>query len=327
MEKTLDDALMKVRSYRSTIAAGFRLYTSNFRKFFKVSWLTALLYALMCACVGTLNTQKMPELTTTLTAQIMNGMGISQETLMQYATTVLALFILIVAALVLDTIATATILSKLKEHQQTGYIGSVNKIFTLTIKLTWRTLKGVFFTVMTTLIPILLLAACIGGLVVLAPERAAHSLITITCMFIVVLVIIGALILPLFHVIMKYVMDAPRSYFSTLFNEYLRAMRHWGYLFVVVFISTLVIGIASLFVSIPTLILSIAGQTAQAGQLMGDPLGMPAYMGVLTFATYLLISFLQFYITLPLLFHNYYIYGSIETQEQEREDMSKTVNQ
>ena len=45
---------------------------------------------------------------------------------------------------------------------------------------------------------------------------------------------------------------------------------------------------------------------------------MPSYMTWLTFITFLLCCFIQFYISQVTLVHNYYIYGSIEAREQER---------
>ena len=52
---------------------------------------------------------------------------------------------------------------------------------------------------------------------------------------------------------------------------------------------------------------------------MGDPLGMPSYMTALTFVTFTFCSFLNFYVCQTTLVHNYYIYGSIETKEYEKD--------
>jgi hypothetical protein len=41
-------------------------------------------------------------------------------------------------------------------------------------------------------------------------------------------------------------------------------------------------------------------------------------MKALTFATFTLCSFIQFYVCQVTLMHNYYIYGSIDTKEEER---------
>ena len=62
MEKQDDLTLMKPRSYRRVLMAGFRLYTSHFRRLFKASWQMALLYSLACGALGTLTAIKIPEL-------------------------------------------------------------------------------------------------------------------------------------------------------------------------------------------------------------------------------------------------------------------------
>ena len=60
---------------------------------------------------------------------------------------------------------------------------------------------------------------------------------------------------------------------------------------------------------------------AHQGLLFGDPLGMPSYITTLTFITVTLCCFIQFYVSQVLLVHNYYIYGSIEAREQERNNI------
>ena len=52
--------VQKVRSYRGILSAGMRLYISAFRRFFKASWLMALIYALVNAALGTLTAIKIP---------------------------------------------------------------------------------------------------------------------------------------------------------------------------------------------------------------------------------------------------------------------------
>ena len=62
MEKQLDLTLMKARSYRSILSAGFRLYIENFRRLFKASWQMVLLYAIICGWLGTMIAIKIPEM-------------------------------------------------------------------------------------------------------------------------------------------------------------------------------------------------------------------------------------------------------------------------
>ena len=52
MEKEKDDILLKVRSSRGCISAGYRLYTGHFKYIFRYSWVAALIYALFCSVGG-----------------------------------------------------------------------------------------------------------------------------------------------------------------------------------------------------------------------------------------------------------------------------------
>ena len=271
MEKQQDNLLMKPRSYRNVIAAGFRLYTENFRRLFKASWLMVLLYALCCGATSTLTAVLFTKLSFTMSLSILT-----------------AAFLL---AYLTQTLAMATILAKLKEHKDTGTISIPARWLSVSRQMMLRTLKA--------------------------------SLACLLCS--IVLLVLFPLILPLFHVFMKYLMEPSRKFWATLKNYYGKGLRHWGFIFLVMLISGLIVCLAELVITLPSLILSLANQTAQAGVLMGDPLGMPSYIHLLTFVTGALCSFMGFYVCLPILFHTYYIYGSIETQEQEREQQKLDI--
>ena len=127
------------------------------------------------------------------------------------------------------------------------------------------------------------------------------------------------------YVLMKYVMEAPCKYWKTLSANLGCGMRHWGSLFLVFFLSMLLVQLIGLVIMLPSHILSYANQQAHLGLLIGDPLGMPSYMSTLTFTTFTLCSFIEFYVSQVMLVHNYYIYGSIDTKEQEREQQKQNI--
>ena len=85
----------------------------------------------------------------------------------------------------------------------------------------------------------------------------------------------------------------------------------------------LVVGAATLFAALPAQVLSLANLQAEVGVLNGDPLGMPGYMGWLTAVVFTIAGFFQAYIHLSMLFPTYYMYGSIETQEEERRNFNQ----
>ena len=143
-------------------------------------------------------------------------------------------------------------------------------------------------------------------------------LTTFIVAFCILCIILVILIHPLMYVLMKYVMEAPCRYWKTLSANFGCGMRHWGSLFLVFFLSSLLVQLIGLVIMLPSYILNYANQQAHQGLLIGDPLGMPSYMTTLTFATFALCNFIEFYVCQVTLVHNYYIYGSIETKEQER---------
>lgn len=325
MEKQQEMTLMKPRSYRSVLIAGFRLYTENFRRLFKASWQMALLYAVACGVFGTLSVIKIPEIVVAIIQQLNVYHGLFLETLVQYLITFLQILGLLVVAIATLALASATILNKLKEHKETDVISIPPHWFSASPKMMGRSLKGLFFTLLVILIPIILMIAAIAGAEAFSPQFVANHLITLTATFSIGLLIIILLSLPLFHVLMKYLMEAPCSYWHTLSTSYSRGMRHWGSIFVVFFVSTLLVEIAAFIIMLPAHILNIANQQAQMGVLIGDPLGMPSYMTPLTFITFMLCCFMEFYVSQVMLVHNYYIYGAIESKEQENEQQKLDI--
>lgn len=325
MEKQQEMTLMKPRSYRSVLIAGFRLYTENFRRLFKASWQMALLYAVACGVFGTLSVIKIPEIVVAIIQQLNVYHGLFLETLVQYLITFLQILGLLVVAIATLASASATILNKLKEHKETDVISIPPHWFSASPKMMGRSLKGLFFTLLVILIPIILMIAAIAGAEAFSPQFVANHLITLTATFSIGLLIIILLSLPLFHVLMKYLMEAPCSYCHTLSTSYSRGMRHWGSIFVVFFVSTLLVEIAAFIIMLPAHILNIANQQAQMGVLIGDPLGMPSYMTPLTFITFMLCCFMEFYVSQVMLVHNYYIYGAIESKEQENEQQKLDI--
>lgn len=320
MEKGQDTTLMKARSYRRVLRAGFQLYNNHFRAFFKASWQMALVYALVSAALGTLSSIKIPELSLVIIQQIVDYQGVFIEPLMQYGITLLELILLILLAIAALALGSANILAKLKEHKENGTITMPAHWLTASPQLMGRTLKGVFATLLVVALPYLLVLALLVFLAQTQPEVLHGRLITAIVTASIATIVITAFALPLMHVLMKYIMESPAGYWHTLSKHYGRGLHHWGMLFLVFFVSTLVVQISTLVVMMPAHILNMANQTAHMGLLKGDPLGMPSYITTLTFITFALCCFIQFYVSHITLLHNYFAYGSIEAKEQEKQE-------
>ncbi len=286
--------LQKVRSYRGVLSAGTRLYTSAFRRFFKASWLTALIYSLINAALGTLTAIKVPELIVVILQQLQRYNGVFIESLQPYLVILAECIILILAAIIAAALSQATIFSLLKEHSETGIVPIPASWWKPSPRMMGRTLIGVLL-----------------------------SLLICLPLFIIILLLPFAL--PMWYVQTKYIMEAPTGFWATLKKGYGRGMSHWGSLFLVFFLTILFILLAGMIVMLPAHILFLANYRAQMGVLIGDPLGMPSYMLPMTFITFVLCSFLYFYICLPMLLNGYYVYGAIEAKELEHEQQKLNI--
>jgi len=294
MEQEEKIILQKVRSYRGILSAGTRLYISAFRRIFKASWLTALIYALINAALGTLTAIKVPELIVVILQQLQRYHGVFIESLQSYLVILAECIVLILAAIIAAALSQATIITLLKEHSETGNIPIPGSWWKPSTRMMGRTLKGVFLTLLIT-IPML------------------------------ILVLTAPFALPLWYVLLKYIMEAPTGFWSSLRKGYGRGMSHWGSLFLVFFLTTLFILLTGMIVMLPAHILFLANYRAQMGVLIGDPLGMPSYMLPMTFITFVLCSFLYFYVCLPMLFNGYFAYGTIEAKELEHEQQKLNI--
>ena len=269
MEKQQELTLMKARSYRSILADGYRFYNENFRKLFKASWLMTLGFAVVGAVIGMLGIIQLPNLTAL----------------------VMALVVLIMLTIITESLAVATIINKLKEHQDTNAITTPLSWLKPKSNLMGRTLKATIFS----------LPVCI------------------------ILLPLFPLMLPICYVNIKYVLTPGKSFWPSLWSSYKCGLRYWGSTFLVLFVSMLLVMLISTIIMMPAIILSLANAQAHQGLLIGDALGMPNYILPLTFGTLTLTHFIEFYVVLIVLVHFYYIYGSIETKETEREQQKQDI--
>jgi len=97
--------------------------------------------------------------------------------------------------------------------------------------------------------------------------------------------------------------------------------RHFGVLFTTAFITMLFTVVLTLFCELPAIIIGIANIKAYTGEAAGDPLGMPDYLGTLTFIAFTIAGFIQAYVHLITVFPFYYAYGSIDTLEKEKKSI------
>lgn len=310
----MEYTLYKNRSYRSVISAGFGLYFTQFRLFFKASWIMALIYAAVFAALGTLCAIKLPAITAEIMKQtLVQHQLLAREIAEEYLITGGIFIVLTLLYIVVEAFTFATVLNKLKEHQDTDKMTVPRKWFGVRTKLMGRTLKGYLFSLLVILIPVLVIA----GLIVVLLKYVALAPITLEVTALIATLFIVLLSFPLIYVAMKYILNKG-GYFSVFSKAYGTGLSHWGHIFTTCLIGGIIISILMGIFCLPAIVLTQANVMAQEGFLNGDPLGMPDYANLLTIVTFFLTGFVLVYLYMPLLLVCYYMYGSIERYEQEK---------
>ena len=310
----MEYTLYKNRSYRSVISAGFGLYFTQFRLFFKASWIMALIYAAVFAALGTLCAIKLPAITAEIMKQtLVQHQLLAREIAEEYLITGGIFIVLTLLYIVVAAFTFATVLNKLKEHQDTDKMMVPRRWFGVRTKLMGRTLKGYLFSLLVILIPVLVIA----GVIYVLLKYVALAPITLEVTALIATLFIVLLSFPLIYVAMKYILNKG-GYFSVFSKAYGTGLSHWGHIFTTCLIGGIIISILMGIFCLPAIVLTQANVMAQEGFLNGDPLGMPDYANLLTIVTFFLTGFVLVYLYMPLLLVCYYMYGSIERYEQEK---------
>lgn len=310
----MEYTLYKNRSYRSVISAGFGLYFTQFRLFFKASWIMALIYAAVFAALGTLCAIKLPAITAEIMKQtLVQHQLLTREIAEEYLITGGIFIVLALLYIVVEAFTFATVLNKLKEHQDTDKMTVPRRWFGVRTKLMGRTLKGYLFSLLVILIPVLVIA----GVIYVLLKYVALAPITLEVTALIATLFIVLLSFPLIYVAMKYILNKG-GYFSVFSKAYGTGLSHWGHIFTTCLIGGIIISILMGIFCLPAIVLTQANVMAQEGFLNGDPLGMPDYANLLTIVTFFLTGFVLVYLYMPLLLVCYYMYGSIERYEQEK---------
>ena len=288
MEKEKDDILLKVRSSRGCISAGYRLFTGHFKHIFRYSWVASLIYAVFCSVGG--------------------AMMIMMPRMMPITAAIL---------IIVECLFASYGFSVLKQHQTFGNILRPAKWFSLDTHIFVRTIKCwlclfVIYLIASIIIVGIGFAAFKFLSLYTAIGAAALGALVIMC-----------LLLPLTYITMRYILNDGIGFWKQLKIGYGVGMRRWGFIFIVVLVAVIVELLLLMLLSLPAIILSIANTQSMFGVAMGDPYALPSYMPALAAGTFLIIGFLQAYVMLSVLFPIYYMYGSIDAQEQEKQDFNK----
>lgn len=137
-------------------------------------------------------------------------------------------------------------------------------------------------------------------------------------------VVIALLCLPLIYSYMRYMLDAEARFGGVFLGYYKTGARHWGFIFMASLLAFMMIGAATLVISMPLAIVMIANAWSTWGvSTLADPAGLPDNFWLIRFLVMLLTTFVVLLINVITMFVYYFIYGSIEAREREKNEFLK----
>lgn len=139
--------------------------------------------------------------------------------------------------------------------------------------------------------------------------------------------VIAFMMLPYVYVAMKYMMEPESKLRKIIFKSYATGLRHWGLIFIALFLAMLCVAVCATLVSIPMFIVMAANMLSVYGvNFLGDPTGLPSYFTAIQIVVFAMTTFILSYISIFTVFVCYFLYGSIETREKEKNEAKKELN-
>lgn len=317
METSTEATAMKSNSTVASIKLGYQLFAANFKKLFKASWSFALLFGVVCAVIGPILSIKMPAILTQALANPASAAALGQT----YTGLLVVCLLLFIVGGAIEITFYSRGFSLLKGHINSGRIERPQRWLSIDKPMAWRTAKGILASLLVAIVAIALLALLyiIGVRTSLIKPDAYAG---IAAWAVVAVAVSLFVYIPTTFITMKYILDDTTRYWPLFFSAYKTALRHFGYIFVVVFFVGVVFIVATYVLQLPAVILATANYEANIGTVFGDPLGMPSYIVPLTAVVFFISGFMQAYIRMSAMFPLYYMYGSIETQEKEKKQFA-----
>lgn len=317
MKKENDAAPMKSNSSSASIKLGYKLYATNFSKIFRTSWFTALIYAIICSCLGTLSLQSITKIS--MIAQTSPNQALTY--LQQNIGFIILAFVLFVLGGLCELTFYSCGLSQLYHHKTEGNMNTSTRWYHINKSILWRTIKAALVNLL-----FIFIACCISLMVFSVCIKYHMANYTTTGLTVIIAIILGLLLLPFIYISFRYILNPETKIWTLIFHQYKIGLKHLGYIFAVALFSGIILIITQNILTLPTTILGLASCQASMGVAEGDPLNMPSYATLLMIILFLISGFIQIYVRLSIFFPFYYMTGSIDTQEQERKQYQEETN-
>lgn len=280
--------LMKDRSYINCISTAYHDVTENFKPLIKETWKYALAYALITGASSALS----------------------------YATTLQGGLLGILAHVLI-------------------YVGWFvccfvwyGKVFSLLNKQSirhnsWKMVKGIL-SVYAILFVILLLFYGLGIFMAMGYKNPSSFSLTVMGMTGIGLILMFVLSVPLGYSVVRYMLE-DGSVRHLLGRDWIKGFKHWGFIFATLLIATIISTVVISIVGTPLFILILAGHLSSEGVAMGDPVNLPSTMSFFVWFCTSIVMLCNAYFGLWMSFICYYVYGSIEIRDREKNETENII--
>lgn len=302
MKPLKQEELMKDRGYRTTIRAAYNLFADNYKTILRHTWL----YALVLAAISGFF------ILNQLRAYHLEPLSASR---------IIASLCMTLFAIIAEII----------------FYGRIY-MFVNTQSLSWnilRTLKANLWMIFFFSIVGLVFGLAGGGIgyalwggdiqsattpqanpmLILQHQMAMVKIFGITFLTIFLALL---LMLPFVYPQMKYFVQTDTRFHQIWFKGWKTGMRHWGYIFLTLLLTTICLSVILLIITLPLIILMTAYNLSMQGVAQGDEAGVPGYFNILAYLISVAANFIIYFMSIFALFVAYYIYGSIETKERKK---------
>lgn len=127
-------------------------------------------------------------------------------------------------------------------------------------------------------------------------------------------VLLLIMVVPAYYSSLKYLIEPQQKMGCVLGKPYRRGWRHWGFLFITILLTGIIVAVLCLIVMAPNYLILLAHFADLQGVNMGDTGGLPSYFGILSFFASLISAFIYVYLMTWAFMVYYYAYGSIEAK-------------
>ena len=229
---------------------------------------------------------------------------------------------LLTASITIAILAVLTILSEL--YMYTGCFrqateGVIHDRTWKCARLFLRVCKLVLYLLSLQLIPI---AVAIGGHLFFHGSSITDqaSVPFAKVLTVIVIIIVEMLYLPVVYIAIKFLLEKKSNLFYLLYKHYRPSLRHYGLIFAVVLLSTILVGLSCWLVTLPCQVLVLACGQAANDYALGDTVTFPGYFTALMFVAGTLTFFLANYVKSSVVYIIAVLYGTIDAKRLRQEE-------